>query len=182
MQKYFLHASSARQLRPGKHSLCSQGNCHCTLGNGQLHALQPNGQQWQASVSIRVYSIYTVSAHFKSYEHGIDVKSDDIAETQFKKLWDLMRYSERAKQNCFLTENQHFGSICMDKSLAHSDVSVQIFKIWLESWCFDPSQGFTRSHYSKTGFTSCLKSAITHWCFATKEILSCCFRCSQQFQ
>ena len=59
----------------------------------------------------------------------MDVKSDDIAETQFKKLWDLMRYSERAKQNCFLTENQHFGSIYMDGSLAHSDVSIQIFKI-----------------------------------------------------
>ena len=45
-----------------------------------------------------MYSTYAVSAHLKAYEHGIDFKSNDIAETQFEKLWDLMRYSERAKR------------------------------------------------------------------------------------
>ena len=81
MWKYFSHASSAHQLRQQKRGLCSQGNCHYILGNGQLHALQPTKPQWPASVSITVNSTYAVSAHLKAYEHGIDLTSDDIAET-----------------------------------------------------------------------------------------------------
>lgn len=75
-----------------------------------------------------MYSTSSVSAHFKAYEHGMDVKSDDIAETQFKKLWDLMRYSERAKQKMLPNQESAFCSICMDDSLACSDVSIKIFK------------------------------------------------------
>ena len=98
VRNYFSHASSARQLRRQKRGLCSRGNYHYTLSNGQLHALQPTKKQWPASVSITVYSTYAISAHLKAYEHGIDFKSNDIAETQFEKLWDLMRYSGRAKR------------------------------------------------------------------------------------
>lgn len=100
-------------------------------------------------------------------------------------VWEIMGSNEvfrKSKTKMLPNQESAFCSICMDDSLACSDVSIKIFKSWLGSWCFDPSQGFIRSHYSKTELTSCLKSAITHWCFATKQILSCCFRCSQQFQ
>ena len=111
MQKYFLHASSARQLRLQKRGLCSQGTCnyHYTLSNGQLHALQPTTKQWPASVSITAYSTYSVSVHFKAYEHGIDLESDDIAETQFEKSWDLLRYSKRAKQKILPCQESAFS-------------------------------------------------------------------------
>lgn len=123
VRKYFLHASSACQLRLRKHSLCSQGNCHYTSGNGQLHVLQPTKQQWPASVSVTVYSTYSVSAHFNAYELSMDFKSDDIAETQFEKLWDLMKYSERAKQKMLPYQESAF---------------LQYLHGWVISalWCF----------------------------------------------
>ena len=74
-----------------------------------------------------MYSTYFVSAHFKAYEHGIDF--DDITETQFEILWDLLRYSKREKQKMLPCQESAFLQYCMDDSLAHSDVSIQIFKI-----------------------------------------------------
>ena len=66
------------------------------------------GSYCTSTASITVYSTYSVSAHFKAYELGMDFKSDHIAEAHFEKLWDLLRYSERAKQKVLPRQESAF--------------------------------------------------------------------------
>ncbi|CAH3172634.1 unnamed protein product [Porites evermanni] len=57
------------------------------------------GSYCTSTESITVYYTYSVSAHFKAYELGVDFKSDHIAEAHFEKLWDLLRYWKQAKSS-----------------------------------------------------------------------------------